>query len=348
VRRRDGRSDRQGDGQRDRQGDGHGDGWYGTVGRRAFFALPPEASHRLAIALLGLPFPWERVGAAPRDPALEVDLCGVRLPNAIGLAAGFDKGCRRLDTLGRLGFGLVVGGTVTRHARRGNPKPRIVRDPGRRAIVNAMGLPNPGAEVAAGHLAGMRRTAPRFVSVADERTEDATAAVELLAPHVDGFELNASSPNAPWRHDPEHMTSLIGAFRTRTDRPLLLKLPPFATDGERAVVLDLARSAVEAGASGFVCSNTVPVEEPALAAGRGGLSGGPVTALTPRIVEDVAAATGRAAPIVACGGVFTSDDVAACLDAGATAVQVYTGLIYRGPGIVGDLARGLLRRGART
>lgn len=298
--------------------------------------------------MLGLPLPWERIGGAPRDGSLEVELGGIRLPNPIGLAAGFDKGCRRLDALGRLGFGLVVGGTVTRRERRGNPKPRIVRDRDRRAIVNAMGLPNPGAEAVATHLSRMRRTAPRFVSVADEPTEDATAAVELLTPHVDGFELNASSPNAPWRHDRGHMAGLLAAFRERTERPVLVKLPPFATDEERDVVLDLARTAVDAGASGLVCSNTVPVEEPRLAAGRGGLSGGPLTALTPRIVEDVAAATGRAVPIVACGGIFTPDDVAACLDAGATAVQVYTGLIYRGPAIVGDLVRGLLRRGART
>ena len=298
--------------------------------------------------MLGLPLPWERIGGTPRDPALEVDLGGVRLPNPIGLAAGFDKGCRRLDALGRLGFGLVVGGTVTRHARRGNPKPRIVRDRERLAIVNAMGLPNPGAEAAARHLSRMRRTAPRFVSVADEPTEDATAAVELLTPHVDGFELNASSPNAPWRHDPAHMAGLLAAFRARTDRPVLLKLPPFATDEERAVVLDLARAAIDAGASGLVCSNTVPVEEPKLAAGRGGLSGGPLKALTPRIVEEVAAATGRVVPIVACGGISTGVDVAACLDAGATAVQIYAGLIYRGPAIVGDLVRGLLQRDART
>jgi dihydroorotate dehydrogenase len=298
--------------------------------------------------MLGSPLPWERIGGAPRDPSLEVDLCGIRLPNAIGLAAGFDKGCRRLDALGRLGFGFVVGGTVTRNPRRGNPKPRIVRDRSRRAIVNAMGLPNPGAAAAARTLAGSRRTAPRFVSVADEATDDATAAVELLAPHADGFELNASSPNAPWRHDPDHMTGLIGAFRARTERPLLLKLPPFATDEERAPVLDLVRAAVDAGVSGLVCANTVPVREPRLAAGRGGLSGGPLTSLTPRIVEEVAAATGRTVPIVACGGIFTDADVASCLDAGATAVQIYTGLIYRGPAMVGDLARGLLRRRARA
>lgn len=88
-----------------------GEGWYGSVARPVLFSLPPEASHTLATTLLGLPLPWERLGRAPRDPTLQVDLCGVRLPNPIGLAAGFDKGCRHLDAFGRVGFGFAVGGT---------------------------------------------------------------------------------------------------------------------------------------------------------------------------------------------------------------------------------------------
>ena len=137
------------------------------------------------------------------------------------------------------------------------------------------------------------------------------------------------------------MGTLLTAFRERTDVPVLLKMPPFTSAEERATVLDLARAAVDAGAQGLVCSNTVPVEEPRLAAGRGGLSGAPLRELTPQIVSDVGAATGRSVPIVACGGIFTQEDMRACLDAGATAVQLYSGLIYRGPGIVGDLTRGL-------
>lgn len=326
---------------RDGREDGHGDGWYGAIGRPAFFALPPEASHRVATAFLALPLPWERIGGARQEASLEVDLCGVRLPNPVGLAAGFDKTCRHLDALGRIGFGFVVGGTITRAPREGNPKPRIVRDRPRRSIVNSMGLPNPGAQAAATHLARSPRTAPRFASVADEELGAAADSVELLAPHVDGFELNASSPNAPWRHDGAHLSRLLTAFHERTDRPVLVKLPPFTDGEERVTVLDLARAAVGAGAHGLVCSNTIPVEEPRLAAGRGGLSGAPLREGTPRIVSEVVAATGRSVPIVACGGIFTPEDVRACLDAGATAVQLYTGLIYRGPGIVGALTRGL-------
>ena len=178
----------------------------------------------------------------------------------------------------------------------GTPSPGSSVRRGARAIVNSMGLPNPGAEAAAANLARARRTAPRFASVADEELREAMETVELLAPHVDGFELNASSPNAPWRHDPAHMGTLLAAFGRSTDLPVLLKLPPFRTDEDRATVLDLARTAVDAGAQGLVCSNTLAVEEPRLATGRGGLSGGPLTELTPRIVADVAAATGAPGP----------------------------------------------------
>jgi dihydroorotate dehydrogenase len=332
----------------DGRNDGRNDGWYGAVGRPVFFAIPPEASHRLATALLAVPLPWERIGGAARDGGLTVDLCGIHLRNPIGLAAGFDKACRRLDVLGRVGFGFVVGGTVTREPREGNPKPRIARSTRRRAIVNAMGLPNPGAAAAAWNLARTERTAPRVASVADEGLADAVATVALVAPHVDGLEVNASSPNAPWRHDPEHVGKLLEAIRDVADLPLLLKLPPFRTDDERDVVTDLARRAVDAGAGGLVCSNTVPVTDARLAAGRGGLSGGPLTELTPRIVEDVAAATGRSVPIVACGGIFTGGDVRRCLDAGAVAVEVYTGLIYRGPRIVGALTNALVEGSSQT
>ena len=132
--------------------------WYRSVARPLLFSIPPEAAHRLAQGLLGLPLPWERLGGADRDPALRLSLAGIPLANPVGLAAGFDKTGRHVDALGRLGFGYVVCGTFTRRPRRGNAKPRIVRYPERASMVNAMGLPNPGAEAASRALG---RTAPR-------------------------------------------------------------------------------------------------------------------------------------------------------------------------------------------
>jgi len=319
-------------------------GLYRAAARPLFFALPAEAAHRLAHRALSLPVPWERIGGAVDDPSLRVTLAGIELGNPVGLAAGFDKACRHLDALGRIGFGYVVGGTITRHPREGNPKPRIVRYPGRASMTNAMGLPNPGAEGAGQNLARTRRTAPRFASIADQDVPDVLATHALLEPHVDGIELNASCPNVSWGRDRDNEGHLAGILRdlgARRTKPLFVKLPPFRTEVEREVVLALARITQEGGADGLTCSNTRPVGDPRLATGGGGLSGRDLFDDTVRIVGEVRRATGGAVPINACGGVFTAADALACIEAGATTVQVYTGLVYLGPRIVRDMTAGL-------
>jgi dihydroorotate dehydrogenase len=323
---------------------GRGTGWYRSVGRPLFFALPPEAAHRIAQGILGLPLPWERLGRAERDPALRVTLAGVELANPVALAAGFDKTGRRVGALGRLGFGCVVCGTFTRRPRRGNRRPRIVRYPERASMANAMGLPNPGAEQAARTLAASHRTAPRFASIADEDLSDVLETHALLEPHVDAIELNASCPNVSWGRDRDneaHLGALVRGLAARRIRPLFVKLPPFRTDLEREVVLALARIAQDAGADGLTCSNTVPVLERGLSTGSGGLSGRTLRPWTAANVREVRRATGGSLPISASGGIFTPADAIRCIEAGATAVQVYTGLVYRGPGIVGELTEGL-------
>lgn len=319
-------------------------GLYPAAARPLLFALPPEAAHRFAHRALSLPVPWERIGGAVDDPALRVTLAGIELRSPVGLAAGFDKACRHLDALGRIGFGYVVGGTITRHLREGNPKPRIVRYPGRGSMTNAMGLPNPGAEAAARNLARTRRTAPRLASIADQDGPDVAAAHALLEPHVDGIELNASCPNVSWGRDRDnegHLGGLLRDLGARRTKPLFVKLPPFRTEVEREVVLAVARIAQEGGADGLTCSNTRPVADRRLANGAGGLSGRDLFEDTVRIVGEVRRATGGALPINACGGVFTAGDALACIEAGATTVQVYTGLVYLGPRIVRDITAGL-------
>jgi len=320
-------------------------GWYRAVGRPLFFSLPPEAAHGVATRLLGLPMPWSRVGGVPDDVRLETTLAGIPLRNPIGLAAGFDKSCSHLRALGELGFGYVVGGTITRAPRGGNPKPRIVRRAATRSMVNAMGLPNPGAEVAARNLSRQSvGPAPRFVSLADEALQDAVVALDLLAPLADGIELNASCPNVSWGRDRDneaHLRELVTAFVARTPRPVFVKLPRFTSDTERDVVLALARIARDAGAAGLTCSNTMAVADRRVSAGVGGLSGRALWPGTPAIVSGVRAAIGNELPVNACGGVFTAADALACIEAGATTIQLYTGLIYEGPGVVGRLASGL-------
>lgn len=324
-------------------------GLYSALGRPVLFALPPETAHRIALGMLGLPLPWELIGGARDLPQVPVRLAGIGLANPVGLAAGFDKGCERLAQLGRIGFGYVVGGTVTREPRAGNPRPRIRRLPGG-SMVNAMGLPNPGVEVAAKRLASTLRTAPRIASIADESRDDVTFGFRLLEPHVDAIELNASCPNVSWGRDRDnetHLRELLDALRDRRV-PLFVKLPPFRSDVEREVVIALARIAVEGGADALTCSNTRPVEEPALAVGRGGLSGRALSEDTPRIVAAVASATHRAVPINACGGISDPATARACLDAGATTVQVYTGLLGVGPRLPSSIVRELAAGGGRN
>jgi dihydroorotate dehydrogenase len=308
------------------------------------FALPPETAHAVAIAALGLPLPWERVGRARTDPRVATTLAGIDLQNPVGLAAGFDKACARLDALGRLGFGYVVGGTITRRPRGGNPRPRIARSAASGAVVNAMGLPNPGAEAAAANLRARRRTSPRVVSIADEAIPDAVATHATLQDLVDAVELNASCPNVSWGRDRDneaHLAALLAGLAPRRRTPLFVKLPPFRTPVERDVVLALARIAQDGGADGLTCSNTRPVADARLATRAGGLSGRDLFEDTPRIVAEVREATGGELPINACGGVASAADAVACLDAGAATVQVYTALVYQGPSLVGRLVGGL-------
>src|SRR5437588_2863713 len=317
---------------------------YRRLARPLLFAFPPETAHHLALLMLRLPLPWRPIGGVQPDPALEVDLAGIRLANPVGLAAGFDKSCRALPALGEIGFGYLVGGTVTRRPRRGNPRPRIARRPSSLSVVNAMGLPNAGAQEAARNLRAARRTAPVVVSIADEDVADVVANHVLREPLADAVELNVSCPNVSWgrdRDNEEHLRTVLAKLAPAKRRPLFVKLPPFRTTSEREAVLAVARIAQEGGANGLTCSNTVPVQDARLATGTGGLSGREVFADTVRIVGEVRDATGGALPINASGGVFTAGDALACIEAGATTVQVYTGMIYRGPRIVRDICEGL-------
>jgi dihydroorotate dehydrogenase len=321
--------------------------------RPLVLAASPETAHHIAGSLLELPLPWAGIGGAARDDSLRTSFAGIELRNPIGLAAGFDKRCRVLHSLGELGFGYVVGGTITSKPRKGNPLPRIVRYARREAMVNSMGLPNPGPDLAAANLRTIPRTAPRLVSLADEDIDDVLRSFELLEPHADGIELNASCPNVSWGRDrdtEDHLRLLVATLAARTARPLVVKLPPFTPDrpAERDAITALATIAAEAGAAALTCSNTRPVIDVRQATGRGGLSGRPLLEGTIQAVQAARAATGL--PVNACGGIFWAADALACLEAGASTVQIYTALIYQGPGVLRELTRGLAaaRRRRRT
>jgi dihydroorotate dehydrogenase len=319
--------------------------------RPLLFRLPAERAHGLAALALRQPAPWRLIGGTPRDPRLETDLAGLRLANPVGLAAGFDKNLLVLDALADLGFGYLVGGSVTAEPRAGNPRPRIGRLPDRGSLVNAMGLPNRGADAARGRLERMRRrTAPYLVSVWGERPDDVRRAFEAVAPLADGVELNVSCPNVRSGRDQDAealLRALLPRMRGDLRGPLLVKLPPYATAAEREGVLRLVRIAEEEGADGVTASNTRPVPARELSIGSGGLSGGALLPDTVRIVADLHEATGGRLAINACGGVASAEDALRCLRAGARTVQLYTGLIYQGPRVVRHIAEGLLEAGYR-
>jgi dihydroorotate dehydrogenase len=217
--------------------------------------------------------------------------------------------------------------------------------------VNAMGLPNRGAEYATARLRRLRRTAPVFVSLGAEEVDDVLAALAMVEPHADAVELNVSSPSLSWASAGErrdHLSRVLDALRPRTARPVFVKLPPPAD--EPSEVVALARAAVDHGATGLTCFNTLAVDEPGLATGRGGLSGPPLTERTVAGVREVRREVGPNVPINACGGITTAADALACLEAGAATVQVYTSFVYGGPRTVRDIAQGLgnLLRERRT
>jgi dihydroorotate dehydrogenase subfamily 2 len=318
---------------------------YRSLLRPVLFQLSAERAHELAVLALRQPAPWRLIGATPSDPRLETKVGGLRLANPVGLAAGFDKNLRFLDALGLLGFGYVVGGSVTAQPRAGNPRPRVGRYSDRQSLVNAMGLPNRGAAAARRSLEKLLRTAPYVISVWGERADEVVAAFEAVAPLADGIELNVSCPNVRSGKDLDAeallratLPRLRGAFR----RPLFVKIPPYTMGAEREAVLRLVSIAQGEGVDGVTASNTHPIESPEMSIGTGGLSGKAVFPDTLRIVRDIYAVTKGRLPINACGGIFAAADAIRCIRAGASTVQLYTGFVYQGPRIVRDITLGLL------
>lgn len=318
-------------------------GMYKSVVRPLLFRFPPEATHLMAGAALRLPLPWGLGKGRFQDPRLEVSVGSLRFRNPIGIAAGFDKNCRFLGSFEKMGFGYAVGGTVTAEARRGNPKPRIARFPERESLINAMGFPNNGTEAAARALGRTRAEIPILVSISDADVDEALRSFRILEPVCDGIELNLSCPNVSWGRD-VHVEDLLVSFlehRGDSQQPVFVKIPPYRGEKEREAVFALVRLAQEHGATAITATNTLPVDTSSMATGRGGLSGRAITDDTIRIVRDLYQLTDGAMPINACGGIFTAEDAIASIRAGATTIQIYSGLVYEGPRIVRTIAMGI-------
>ncbi|MEZ5330493.1 MAG: quinone-dependent dihydroorotate dehydrogenase [Thermoanaerobaculia bacterium] len=327
--------------------------------RPLLFALDAERAHGLAVEALGAmqrlrPLRWA-VGAALRvgSPRLEQDLLGLRFPLPVGLAAGFDKEGRLVAAFDALGAGSIEVGTVTPQPQDGNPRPRMFRFPAQQSLRNSLGFNNGGMSEVEKNLRSMPDfSIPVGINIGKNRATDIEVAdgdYAMLAQRLGGLAgyltVNVSSPNTPGLRslqDPERLASLVAAVRRVCDRPLLVKIAP-DLDAGRAI--DLCEAALAAGARGIVATNTT-TEAGGLPGARseGGTSGAALRPASRAMLRTLAPRLAGRCILVSVGGVDSADEAYARLRAGASLVQLYSGLVFRGPGLFAAIHRGLLRR----
>lgn len=326
------------------------------------FRLKPETAHGLTLWLLravgGFPPAAQAVRRLFQAPDSPVECFGLNFRNRVGLAAGYDKDGLGFHGLACLGFGHIEIGTVTKIAQPGNPKPRLFRLVEDRALINRMGFPGRGAEFVARRMRGSRpeglvlgvNLGKNRDTPLDEASLDYLALMEVFAPLADYLAINISSPNTPGlrrlqgRSELESLLSALGekrreiALRGGKEIPLLIKLAPDLTQSE----LDEALDAILAcGMDGVIAANTSlsrkGLRSPQ-SAQTGGLSGAPISELSLNMVRRIVRYTDDKLPVIGVGGVMGADDARRLLDAGAKLVQIYTGLVYAGPGLVKEVA----------
>ena len=328
-------------------------GWLGQILR----TLPPETAHRLTIRAL-------RVGLAPRapgadDPLLTTDLWGLQFPNPVGLSAGFDKDAEVYAALLRLGFGFVEVGSITPRPQAGNPKPRVFRLPEDGAVINRLGFNSAGVAAAVSNLRQRRNVRAGIVGVnigknrdSADAADDYTAGTASLAALADYLVVNVSSPNTPGLRALQEGAALrallvrVQAARAaavpKRPPPLLVKIAP---DLAPADVEEIARVALAADVDGLIIGNTTTSRPPGLrdrhAQESGGLSGRPLFALSTELLRQVYRLTEGRVPLIGVGGIASGADAYAKIRAGASLVQLYTALIYHGPGLIGRIKRDL-------
>lgn len=317
--------------------------------RPALFRLDPERAHEAAIAALkALP-----TGSPPAPGRLASEMAGIVFPNPLGLAAGFDKDAQVPDALLGLGFGFVEVGTITPRPQDGNPRPRLFRLTRDRALINRLGFNNSGAESARARLAA-REGGGGIVGVnigvnkdSLDRVADYATMARIMAPHAAYLTVNVSSPNTPGLRALQDENALDGLLeavieaRGEGGPPVFLKLAP---DLETREIDAIARVAIERKLGALIIGNTT-IDRPKLrsphANQAGGLSGVPLKPKALQRLRDFRGATGGALPLVGVGGIFTAMDAWERIRAGASLVQLYTGMIYRGPGIARSITSGL-------
>lgn len=325
------------------------------------FTLPPETAHRMTLRLM-------KMGMAPQprafeDPVLETSLWGLDFKNPIGLAAGFDKDAEVIAPVLRCGFGFVELGSVTPRPQRGNDKPRIFRDAGNAAVINRMGFPSRGLDYFKANLERFRaqdNPPPGIVGVnagknklTEQAEEDYCRVIGALAPLADYLVVNVSSPNTPGLRDLQEGGAL-GALlahvvETRDSAVKSVKKPPvlvkLAPDLDREQLGEAVSTVLAAGIDGLVISNTTLARPDALdakfAAEQGGLSGRPLKDKATQMIHEAFTLSEGKLPIIGVGGVESGADAYAKIRAGASLVQLYSALVFKGPALVSDIKRDL-------
>lgn len=352
--------------------------YYESVFRPVFFRRDPEHAHEQAVAAMRrlgrLPLLCRLMEAVTQLPTAcmrPVHAFGLTFPNAVGLGAGFDKNAEGWPAAAALGFGHIEVGTITALAQPGNPKPRVFRYPAHEAVINRMGFNNQGAEAIARRLAKQPLPGSRRIPVGinlgkskvtplEEATGDYLTSFRLLADYADYVALNVSSPNTPnlrQLQDESRLRELLGAVtsanRERAQSngkrriPVLLKIAPDLTWPQIDSVLGVIG---EYGLDGVIATNTT-LARPGFfetVGEAGGLSGAPLRTRSTQVINYISRATHGRLPIIGVGGVIDAASAGEKLDVGASLVQIYTGMIYRGPFFAAELARALADRQGRT
>jgi dihydroorotate dehydrogenase len=316
----------------------------------ALFALDAEAAHRAAIAALRL---WGAAGApfGSGSDGTGVTIAGLTFPNRIGLAAGLDKNAEAIPGLFALGFGSVEVGTLTPRPQPGNPKPRLFRLTEDEAVINRMGFNNDGIDAALARIARLgKRKGVLGINVgankdSDDRVADYALGVGKAAPLADYITINVSSPNTPGLRDLQSRPALdellAASDAARGKTPLFLKIAP---DLDRAGIEGAVQAAVDNRVDALIVSNTT-ISRPALCSTRageaGGLSGAPLRDLARAKLTEALEIAAGALPVISVGGIDSGDEAKRRIDAGAAMVQVYSALVFKGPGLVREIARAL-------
>lgn len=335
--------------------------------RPALFCLDPEAAHAAAFAALdaqaalGLARIW--AGQIPVTPQVEV--MGLTFPNRVGLAAGLDKDAKHLRGLAQLGFGFLEIGTLTPLPQPGNPAPRMFRLVEHEALINRLGFNNGGVEAALKRLQTRDLNIPVGVNIGknaatpiERAVDDYLIALRAVYATADYITVNISSPNTKNLRDlqaPDSVAALVSTLAREgkklarlhgRSRPIAVKIAPDIADD---AIADVVNAIIDAGADSIISSNTTISRETVAgheyAKEAGGLSGAPLTKRADAVLAKVVKATNGRIPIIGVGGIMSVEDARRKLDLGASLIQIYTGLLYRGPGFVGELLRGLSTRG---